>query len=67
MLVKIDIEEVTRIVSDELQRFYHDVKSDEDFEFTAGTSREDILKSLIDIIEYYTSPSEFDAWMKHDA
>ena len=64
MLVKIGVEEISKIVSKELRDFYFEVDKDPDFEFTLGATREEILKALTSIIEYYTPPSEFDAWRK---
>ena len=65
MLVKIDVEEISKIVSRELRDFYFEVDKDPDFEFSVGSTREEILKALTSIIEYYTPPSEFDAWKEY--
>jgi hypothetical protein len=64
MLVRIEPDQISNVVSKELQQLYADIKDDENFEFTAYAARAEILNALTFIIEYYTVPSEFDIWRK---
>lgn len=69
MLVKIEPDQISNVVSRELQQLYADVKKDKDFVVNAGfdLSQQELMRVLTSLIEYYTIPSEFDIWKKHDA
>jgi hypothetical protein len=69
MLVKIEPDEISSVVSRELQQLYEYVKEDKDFVVDAGldTTQKELMRVLTTLIEYYTIPSEFDVWKEHDA
>lgn len=69
MLVKIEPDQISNVVSRELQQLYADVKEDKDFVVNAGfdLSQQELMRLLTALIEYYTIPSEFDIWKEHDA
>lgn len=69
MLVKIEPDQISSVVSRELQQLYADVKDHKDFVVDAefNMTQEELLKALTSLIEYYTIPSEFDIWKEHDA
>lgn len=69
MLVRIEPDQISNVVTRELQQLYADIKEDKDFVVNAGfdLSQQELMRALTSIIEYYTIPSEFDIWKKHDA
>jgi hypothetical protein len=69
MLVKIEPDQISNVVTRELQNLYADIKEDKDFVVNAGfdLSQQELMRVLTSLIEYYTIPSEFDIWKKHDA
>lgn len=69
MLVKIEPDEISSVVSRELQQLYEYVKEDKDFVVDAGldTTQKELMRVLTTLIEYYTIPSEFDVWKEYDA
>lgn len=69
MLVKIEPDQISNVVSKELQQLYADIKEDRDFVVNAGfdLSQQELMRALTSLIEYYTIPSEFDIWKEHDA
>lgn len=66
MLVKLEPEQISRVVSQSLREFYQEIKIDPDFDVNVGlgVSREEILRALISIIDYYTIPTEYDTWIQ---
>lgn len=69
MLVRIEPDQISSIVSQELQQLYAEVKDYKDFVVDAGldTTQTELMRVLTTLIEYYTIPSEFDVWKEHDA
>lgn len=69
MLVKIEQDQISSVVSRELQQLYAEVKEHKDFAVDAGfdMTQEELLKALTSLIEYYTIPSEFDIWKEQQA
>jgi hypothetical protein len=69
MLVRIEPDQISNVVSKELQQLYADVKDYKDFVVDAGldTTQQELMRVLTSLIEYYTIPSEFDIWKEHDA
>lgn len=69
MLVKIEQDQVSSVVSRELQYLYDHAKKHKDFVVDAefDMTQEELLKALTSIIEYYTIPSEFDIWKEQQA
>ncbi len=69
MLIKIEPDQISNVVSRELQQLYADIKKDKDFVVNAefDLSQQELMRALTTIIEYYTIPSEFDIWKKYDA
>lgn len=69
MLVNIGPDQISSVVSRELQQLYADVKGHKDFVVNAelDTTQAELMRILTTLIEYYTIPSEFDVWKKHDA
>jgi hypothetical protein len=57
MKVEIDVEEITRIVSESLQLDYEYNSPDESPEFPG------LLNAIEIVLSYYMSPSEYDKWL----
>lgn len=69
MLVKIEQDQISSVVSRELQQLYAEVKEHKDFAVDAGfdATKEELMRVLTSLIEYYTIPSVFDIWKERDA
>jgi hypothetical protein len=67
MLVRIEPDQISNVVTEELQHLYADIKEDKDFVVNAGfdLSQQELMRALTTLIEYYTPPSEFDIWKEH--
>ena len=69
MMVRIEPDQISKVVSLELQDLYADVKERETFvvDVEFDITRQELMKALTSLIQYYTTPSEFDSWKEHDA
>ncbi len=61
MLVRIEPDQISNVVSKELQQLYADVKECRDFVVDAGldTTQEELMRVLTTLIEYYTWRHEY--------
>lgn len=71
MIVEIDSEQTSLVVSKELRALYDDLKSDIDeylseADLPQGMTQEQLQQALLFFIEYFTSPIEFDLWYRKD-
>lgn len=66
MKIEIDLipDQISKVVSKELMYFYDELIEDRNFDLGTNANWDEVTRALHTIIEYYTPPSEFDAWRK---
>ena len=72
MLVKIEPDQISNVVSQELRTLYDDMKSGMDeylneADLPQGMTHDQLQQALLYFIEYFTAPAEFDQWYRKDA
>lgn len=72
MLVKIEPDQISNVVSQELRTLYDDMKSSMDEYLNEaylpeGMTEDQLQRALLFFIEYFTPPTEFDQWYRKDA
>ena len=64
--IKLTPDQISEVVSRELMNLYDDMRKDNTLLIGTAWENEAALKSLKHIIEYYTTPTKFEEWMKEE-
>jgi hypothetical protein len=66
ILIELTPEQISEVVSRELINLYDDMRKDNTLLMGTEWENEAALKSIKHIIEYYTTPTKFEEWMKEE-
>ena len=66
ILIELTPEQISEVVSRELINLYDDMRKDNTLLMGTVWENEAALKSIKHIIEYYTTPTKFEEWMKEE-